>query len=385
MHSQGHEVVVLTGKPNYPSGKYFEGYGFFSKIVTDHDGITVLRLPILPRGKKFRSLGLAINYISFIVSASILSPFLLRKRDFDIIFVYGTSPILKTIPAILISKIKKVPIILWVQDLWPESIASSGFYVPKIILNFIDSIVRFIYKNSDLILCQSKGFEAEISKKMPNQNIGFLPNTINNLFEHTEKSTLIPDKLQPIKNTFKILFTGNIGEAQSLETALMALSIANNKTSIKFSLILVGSGSSSDSLKKLAKKLNLNNVYFFGQHPLKEMPDFIQNSDLLLITLKKSRIFEITIPNKLQSYLLSGKPIVGSLNGEGAEIIHSSKSGIAVASEDSEALADAFIDLANLSSEELSLMGQNGIKFFKSNYSDRMFVESLDKYIEILI
>jgi len=385
LQTHGHSVEVLTGKPNYPSGKYFKGYGFFSKIVSYDDDMTIFRVPILPRGKRFRFIGLSLNYLSFIVSASLLSPFLLRKRNFDIIFVYGTSPILKTIPAIFISKIKRVPLVLWVQDLWPESIVSSGFYLPKFILSFIDYIVRFIYKSCDLILCQSRGFVSEINKKMPSLKVGFLPNTISNLFEDTAKENLIPKELEHIRDTFKIVFTGNIGEAQSLQTALTALSITNKKSSIKFSLILVGSGSKTEELKSLAKKLHLDNVYFLGQHPLNTMPSFIQNSDLLLISLKKARIFQITIPNKLQSYLLSGKPIVGSLDGEGSEIINSSKSGIAVSSEDSEALSDAFINLANLTSKELSVMGDNGLKFFKNNYSDEIFLNSLDKYFEGLV
>ena len=385
LQTHGHNVEVLTGKPNYPSGKYFKGYGFFSKIVSYDDDMTIFRVPILPRGKRFRFIGLSLNYLSFIVSASLLSPFLLRKRNFDIIFVYGTSPILKTIPAIFISKIKSVPLVLWVQDLWPESIVSSGFYLPKFILSFIDYIVRFIYKSCDLILCQSRGIVSEINKKMPSLKVEFLPNTISNLFEDTAKENPLPKELEHIKDTFKIVFTGNIGEAQSLQTALTALSITNKKSSIKFSLILVGSGSKTEELKSLAKKLHLDNVYFLGQHPLNTMPSFIQNSDLLLISLKKARIFQITIPNKLQSYLLSGKPIVGSLDGEGAEIINSSKSGIAVSSEDSEALSDAFINLANLTSKELSVMGDNGLNFFKNNYSDEIFLNSLDKYFEGLV
>ena len=137
LKEHGQEINVLTGKPNYPKGKYFAGHSFFSKILGEEFSIKVFRIPITPRGSRFRTFGLAFNYLSFAFIASIIAPFILKKEKYDVIFVYANSPITKTIPAITLGKIKKIPVVLWVQDLWPQSLEASGFRLPKILLTAI--------------------------------------------------------------------------------------------------------------------------------------------------------------------------------------------------------------------------------------------------------
>ena len=144
LSKEGYNIEILTGKPNYPHGEFFDGFGIFSRIKNTENGITIYRLPIIPRGKRFRALGLSLNYLSFVIVGCLLGPFLLKGKKFDAIFVYANSPITKTIPAILIGKIKKIPVILWVQDLWPESFIASGFRLPSILIRIIRKMVKKI-------------------------------------------------------------------------------------------------------------------------------------------------------------------------------------------------------------------------------------------------
>lgn len=382
MHLNGHHVEVLTGKPNYPEGKFFKGFGFFSKIKNKED-FMVYRVPILPRGKKFKSITLGLNYLSFVISASFLSPFLMRKRKYDVVFVYGVSPILKTLPAILMGKIKGIPVILWVQDLWPDSIKASNYNIPTFLLSFLERLINYIYSNVDLILCQSKSFVKEIEKKEINKKVDYLPNVIDSVFQEPLKEyDSVKDTFNDYKDSFNILFTGNIGEAQSIETLIDAIQIVNGKTENRANLIILGDGSKLDFFKKMVKKNKIQNVHFLGHFPIEYMPHFISLCDSLVVSLKSERIFALTIPNKVQSYLASAKPILAAMDGEGAEIIKKSFSGYSSSAEDAEQLAYNIELLLNNSHEERSQLGRNGLKYFYENFSDESFIAKLNYFLE---
>ena len=375
LKEHGQEINVLTGKPNYPKGKYFAGHSFFSKILGEEFSIKVFRMPITPRGSRFRSFGLALNYLSFALNASIIAPLMLRKEKYDVIFVYANSPITKTIPAITLGKIKKIPVVLWVQDLWPQSLEASGFKIPKIFLSALSKIISIIYKNVDHIACQSSAFKEKIIDdfNISKDKISYLPNTIDDLFLHPTTRNIDVDILKHIKNNFKILFTGNVGEAQSMDTILRSAKELKDKSLKNINYIIVGSGSKLDYCKQFAEMERLDNIFFLGQYPLEAMPNFINFADALLITLKDEEIFNLTIPNKLQSYMASQKPIIGSLNGEGAKIIQISKSGLVSNAEDAHSLTENVVKMASLKKEELDEFGKNAKDFFQINFSSRIF------------
>ena len=375
LKEHGQEINVLTGKPNYPKGKYFAGHSFFSKILGEEFSIKVFRMPITPRGSRFRTFGLAFNYLSFAFIASIIAPFVLRKEKYDVIFVYANSPITKTIPAITLGKIKKIPVVLWVQDLWPQSLEASGFRLPKILLTALSKIISIIYGNVDHIACQSSAFKEKIMNdfNIPREKISYLPNTIDDLFLNSTENNIDFDILNKIKNNFKILFTGNVGEAQSMDTILRSAKELKEKSFKNINYIIVGSGSKLDYCKQFAQTEGLDNIFFLGQHPLEEMPNFIKFADALLISLKDEEIFNLTIPNKLQSYMASQKPIIGSLNGEGAKIIKISKSGIVSNAEDSHLLTKNVIEMASFKKEKLEELGKNAKDFFQTNFSSKIF------------
>lgn len=385
---EGFDIEVLTAKPNYPSGVFFEGHGFFSKITEEVEDITVYRLPILPRGRNHSAIGLSLNYLSFIVSASILAPFLLRKKNYDMVFVYGTSPIIKTIPALFIGKIKKIPVILWVQDLWPDSINSTSYKIPKIFVNLIKYFVRYIYKNVDLILVTSSGFIEKIISDFDinNRKVFHLPNIIDEIFLSKRlKKESIKNDLENYSGKFNILFTGNIGSAQSIETVIESASILKKNGIDEINYLIVGSGSKIDDHKALISMRQLDNVNFLGQYPIECMPIFIEFADILLITLRDEEAFSLTVPNKMQSYLASKKPIIGALNGAGAELIKSINCGLVSEAENAEKLAQNSIDMMKMSKSELQKMALNGFSYFEKNYSDDIFVLKLKEYIELVI
>ena len=170
------EVSVLTGKPNYPDGKVFDGYRA-SGLGYDRFGqIDVFRVPVIPRGKRSR-FGLALNYLSFILSAFFFAPVLLRKKRVDVIFVYAPSPLLQALPALALGFFRRVPVVLWVQDLWPESLAATKLVTNRWLLKAVRSCVRIIYKHVDLVLVQSEAFIGPISCLGVNrEKIVYFPN-----------------------------------------------------------------------------------------------------------------------------------------------------------------------------------------------------------------
>ena len=384
----GYKLDVLTGKPNYPKGKFFKGFGFFSKIKQSFQNYDVYRVPIFPRGVKFRTLGLVLNYTSFVFSASILGPLLLRKKKYDIIFVYANSPLTKAIPAIVLGKIKKIPVILWVQDLWPESFMATGYKLPVTLEGLLNKIVSWIYDNVDLILGQSEAFVKKIKEEHPlnDRKVDYLPNTINSIFSPSLIiKTELTSHMDPFKDTFNILFTGNIGEAQSIETVILAANELKTRNLDNINFIIVGGGSKLQESKDRAYEMNLENIHFLGSFPLEEMPSFINFSDVLLLTLKDELTFNLTVPNKLQSYLASGKPILASLNGEAADLIIKSNSGFVVKSQDYKDLADKAIYMSGMKNNDLEELGVNGFEYFDKNFSIEVFIRKISDFFNIAI
>ncbi len=374
------QVDVLTAKPNYPEGIFFSGFGFFSKIIYEEQTSKVYRLPILPRGKG--KLTLALNYLSFIFSGVAIAPFLLTNQKYDCIFVYANSPITKTIPAIFIAKLKKIPVIVWVQDLWPESILYSGIDLPRFIVSLVKLVTKFIYKNVDIIATQSKSFNKKISKDfdISPRKIVHLPNTIDPIFSSETTNVLLPERFLNNLGRFNITFTGNIGDAQNLDDILKAAKfIQTTNPDIRF--FIIGSGSKLEYFKDIVQKEEIKNLFFIGPYPLNHMPAFIAKSDLMLLSLKNEEIYNLTVPNKLQSYMASGKSILGNVSGASADLIESSGCGFTIEPDQPKKLAKKIIEISLYEPNELIDMGMRGEKYFKDNFSNASFIK---KFLSLL-
>lgn len=377
LKDKGHEITVLTGKPNYPSGKFFKGYGFFRKFRDEYEGIEIVRAPISPRfSGKF--IYLIFNYFSFVVSGFISSLYLFGRK-FDVIFVYEPSPITVTLPALWFKKIKKVPVVLWVQDLWPESISATGAIKSKRIIKAVEFLVRYIYKRCDLLLAQSMAFIPSIEKYAEgNTEVVYFPNYAEDIYR--DKPPIDNELEEKLPKGFRVTFTGNVGAAQDFSTILDAAEELKHNNNIKW--IIVGEGRQFTWVKHEVVKRGLDKcVYLMGQFPLADMPYFYSKSDLMLVTLKKSEIFSYTIPGKVQSYMAAGKPIVGCLDGEGKRVIEEAEAGLMAESGDSKKLAENISYLSKLPSQELAQYGKNSFEYNECNFNKSNLVDVLDKIL----
>lgn len=370
---RGHEVTVLTGLPNYPEGKIYETYGFFKRTRENYQGINVIRTWLLPRGKGggFR---LLLNYFSWAFFASIRAFFLSYQKKFDVILVHEPSPITQGFPAIVVKKIQKIPLHFWVLDLWPESLTSAGGIHNKYVLSLFTNMVKYIYNNSDKILISSKGFAASIlAKGNYNDKLIYFPNWAEDSILQGNLDYPIPD----LPKGFKIIFAGNIGVSQDVDSIIRAALILKEKTDIHF--VFIGDGRSKVYLEEFVIKNNLNQtVHFLGRFPIDAMKSFFSHADVLLVSLKNELIFNVTVPAKLQAYLCTKKPILGMLNGEGAQIIDEAKCGFSVNAADSIGLAKKIIEMYKMSVEERLNIGNNGFSFYEDNFTLNKCIDNLE-------
>lgn len=372
--SRGHEVTVLTGKPNYPEGVFFEGYGFLKKQRDSYSGADVFRVPLIPRGKG-SGFWLMMNYLSFAFFACLFGPFLC-KGLYDAIFVFEVSPVTVGLPAIVLKKIKNAPIFFWVLDLWPESLSSSGKLKSKLIIRSVESLVRFIYKNSDVILASSKGFISRIKLLAPKPNsIKYFPNFIEESIDQNEES--FADAVYNFPEGFKIMFAGNIGYSQSFPTILETVEKLKCYKNIHW--IILGDGRMAKWVNEQIDERGLkSNIHLAGRYPQEKMPYFYSNVDALLVSLKKEPNFELTVPGKIQSYLFSGKPIIASLDGEGALLVKKANAGVTCPAEDSVALAEAVLKLYHMEKKELYDMGINGRNYCVEHFNREKLFDKLE-------
>lgn len=372
--ARGHEVTVLTGIPNYPEGRYFDGYGLFNNMRQDYNGANIIRVPLVPRGRSggFR---LAINYLSFVISASLLVPFVCRKK-FDLIFVCQLSPVTVALPALLIKKLLGLPMIMWVLDLWPESITATNAVRNSAIIKCIEQLVRFIYHGCDRIIVSSDGFISSICDKGINAvKIGSFPNWYEQEYDERQNQILPPHVTLP--KGFIVMFAGNIGVAQSFETILSAAEKTKVYPDIHW--VIVGDGRQAEYVSAEVSSRGLSeNVHMLGRFPAETMPAFFANADVMLVSLKQDPIFALTIPGKIQSYMACGKPIVAALDGEGRRLLERSGAGLVCRSEDSEGLASAVLKLRGMSLAQRLEMGLKGKRYSQEHFKREMLIDRLE-------
>jgi glycosyltransferase involved in cell wall biosynthesis len=377
------QVTVLTGKPNYPDGKVFPGYTMLGIRREDHAGAEVVRVPLIPRGNSspFR---LAMNYLSFILSGYLLAPFALRGKAYDVVFVYAPSPLLQALPAIFLAWLKRAPLVVWVQDLWPESLSATGFVRSRYALSAVESVVRYIYRHTDLILVQSEAFRGPVSRMVDAADkIHYLPNSDDAVVSSTDPGEGAPAELvSAIRNCFSVVFTGNVGTAQAVELMVEAADALRGYPNIRF--FIVGSGSRDDWLTTEVRNRNLDNVVLTGRLPAAAMPPILSAASALLATLRDEPIFAYTIPSKVQAYLAAGRPIIACMNGEGARVVVAAGAGIACAAGNSETLAKAVLAMEAMTPQERAQLGENGRRYFSEHYEPQKLMEQLIGHLESL-
>lgn len=360
---RGVHVTVLTGKPNYPEGKLFPGYQVMGIVRERHDGVDIIRIPMRPRG--FKSIfGLAFNYLSFIVSGYLFAGRALRDLKPDLVFVYATSPILQALPALHFARRRRIPLVLWVQDLWPEAIEATGYVNNTLIKRIISALVRVIYRRADSILVQSEAFAEPVRELGGGANLYYHPNSVAVSAPTLSASAAANALAADIGRFFSVVFTGNVGMAQSMETVVAAAGMLSDTPGIR--IYIVGSGSALKSLEKSAQ--GLDNLVICGRFPATDMPKILGVASALLVILGPNLVGEKTVPAKIQSYLAAGRPIIACMNGEGARIVEASGAGVTCPAGDPAALATAIRKLHALDEHKRVEMGKNGYQYFENHF-----------------
>lgn len=364
LDAQGHEVVVATGKPNYPDGKVFEGYRAAGTQRERYLGrVEVLRVPLWPRGQGGAK-NLILNYLSFVFSGLLCLPWMLRGRQFDAILVFAPSPITQAIPAILLKWLKKAKLALWVQDLWPESLSATGFVRNPYLLRAVGWMVRAIYRPCDTLLVQSRAFVEPVAQYADRAKIQYYPNSMD-----VSSKTLVPvpgELLELLEQHFCVVFAGNLGTAQALDTLVQTAVHLRDEPRIR--LVLVGSGSRLAWLKAQQQALGLDNLVLPGRFPMEAMPQIFERASALLVSLNDEPAFAQTIPSKIQTYLAAGRPILACMNGEGARVVCEARAGLASPAEQVLPLVANIRCMQALGASERGAMGTSGRAYFDAHF-----------------
>lgn len=375
---RGHQVTVLTGIPNYPSGKVFDAYRINPRVFSEFKGARVIRVPMVPRGSG--GARLVLNYMSFVLGATIWGTWRLRGIAADVIFVFEPSPVTVGLPAVWLSKIKRSPVVFWALDLWPETLAALGVVRSPRILRWVGRMVRFIYDRCALVLGQSSGFLDSISNHCSDkQKIRYFPSWAEDVFANEDVP--LAAEVPVLADGFNVVFAGNIGEAQDMPTVLDVAERLKGNVDIRW--IIVGDGRKSEWLRAEVSNRGLQSkVLLPGCFPVERMPSFYAHADALLVSLKRDPVFSMTIPGKVQSYLMAGIPIIGMLDGEGATVIRDANAGLTCAAGDGAGLAEAVLTMAAMSPEARRQLGRNGRQYAQQEFGRKQLMVRLEGLLQ---
>lgn len=382
MQKRGHEVSVLTGVPDYPEGRFYEGYGVFKRRFEIYRGVKVFRFPLIPRGKG-RAWELALNYLSSAFFASLLAPFYCCEK-YDVIFVFDTSPITIGLPAIVLKKIKSIPMIFWVLDLWPESLSATGAVRSSRVMEMVRRLVRFIHGQCDRILVSSQGFVQSIDETGGyDHDLTYFPNWVEPEYLIDKAEGTFED-LPVLPDGFRVMFAGNIGVAQDFDTILAAAELLASYPDIHW--VILGDGRMAEWVKDQVRQRNLGGQFhLLGRYPAEVMPNFFAQADALLMTLRREPIFALTVPGKLQSYMACGKPIIAGLDGEGGKLVEESGAGLACPAESPEELAGRVLALYRMPPSVRHKFGERGKQYCQEHFDRNTLFAKLETIMMELV
>ena len=376
---RGHQVTVLTGKPNYPGGRFFNGYGFFHPREERFKGVRIIRTPLIPRGRG-RGLSLLVNYSSFVIF-SLFAVLFRLGRDYEAIFVQQLSPVFAALPGVWMKKRIGAPLVLWILDLWPESITAASNLNSPWLLKCVTHIVRYIYRAADVILMSSRSFGGSIRGNLADsaKEPEYFPNWAEDVFTSPQQHEVPFDVQFP--PGFKVMFAGNVGAAQDFETVLRA---AEQTRGSGICWLIVGGGRKLEWIQSQIGERALNNVFVLGNHPMELMPAFFRGADAMLLSLRDDPLFRLTVPAKLQAYMAAGKAIIGVLAGEGAEVLRASEGGIVVEPGHATALAAAALRLRDLPGVERQRMAACSRAYYQANFDRSTRIDRLEELLQQL-
>ncbi len=373
---RGYQVTVLTGIPNYPQGKYYDGYGLFKKRKETWNGIEIIRIPEFPRGNS--SLGMILNYLSFPMSGFFWSIFTKIKCDY--VFMFETSPMTQCVIGVWYTKKHKKPLYLYAQDLWPENVeVVTGIKHPAII-EPIQKMVDYIYKNCTDIFVPSPSFVravCERKKTVSKEKVHYWPQYAEEFYVPLAKTNV---EEIPATDAFKIMFTGNVGYAQGLDI-LPKTAMLLKEHGQKVLFCIVGEGRYKEEFKNEIKKLGVEDLFcLISKQPATRIPELLAASDVAFLSFMETKLFDMTIPAKLQSYMACGKPVIAAAAGETKRIIEEAECGLCSPSGDAETLAGTIEKVMAYTEEERQTMSINARKYFEENFEKQKLMDEIETY-----
>lgn len=391
LQGRGHEVTVLTGFPNYPSGRLYPGYRMRLRQRETLAGVPVLRVPLYPEHSR-SGLRRALNYLSFALSATLLGLWSTPRPD--VLFVYHP-PLTVALPAYILSRLWRVPFVYQIQDMWPETLAATGMLSNPKLLRWIGRFAEWVYGKAHSILVISPGFRQNlVAKGVPAKKLHVVSNWVDpSTYYRAEPDPQLAAQLGLV-GRFNVMFAGNMGEAQGLETIvetarlLAADTLSGNQEASSaerppVQFVMVGDGIALPRLQQLAEQHGLANIRFLGRYPVAEMPRLYALADVLLLHLRRDPLFQITIPSKTLAYLAAGKPILAAVAGDVADMVLSVGAGMACPSEDPSALAAAVQSLQSMSAAERHAMGERGLVAAQTQFSREILIGEIEAVLQV--
>ena len=372
---RGHEVNVVACVPNYPAGRFFDGYSNRERREEEWSGAHVTRAWTWPRGR--RAISLLTNYLVYPVTAS-WSLLAKRHRGTDVSFVSMPSPLFQAIAGIVFRWRTGTPCVIWVQDLWPESAVFTLGLRNPLIVRPLSALCGWIYRRADLVLVQSPSFTDRIVERgVDRDRIRVFPNAAPDGYvpmtpaEAPEAGALVP------REGFRLMFAGNIGESQDFDTIVAAAERLTDHTELTW--VIVGSGRDMDRVRDLIARKGLDDRFaFLGRHPSEDMPRFFAHADAMLVSLKDTPIFGLTVPYKIQGYMACAKPIVASLNGTGAEIVEAAGCGVTAPASS----PDAVRRMLDTPPAERDAMGRRAKEWCDTHYRPEKIYGDLERWLQ---
>lgn len=357
----GHDVEVLTGFPNYPGGRLYDGYRIKAFQRECIDGIPILRVPLFPSHDSSARHRL-LNYLSFAITAT-AGVFFVRRPD--VAYIYHP-PATVGLPALAMKWLRGVPFVYDVQDLWPDTLSATGMINSGTALAIVGGWMQRIYRASAHVVVLSRGFSTALSNRgVPAEKLRIIHNWADESQINLRPSSPERGRELGFEGKFNIVFAGTMGKAQDLRTVLSAAGMLLDEPTARF--VLIGGGVEVDELQREATSMGLTNVVFLPRRPIHEIGEFLGLAEALLVHLKDDPLFEITIPSKTQAYLMAGRPLLMGVRGDAADLVLQAAAGLTFEPGQPEQLVAAVRSLMAMSNVDRSNLGANGAAFYRES------------------
>lgn len=377
---RGHDVVSITTFPNYPEGKIYAGYRQRWRQWENIDGVKVLRVPLYPDHSR-SSIKRALSYLSFMISAGTLAP--LMSGPAEVLYVYHP-PLTTGMAGLALSFWHRIPFVYEILDIWPDTLAATGMLSNPQALNMIGHIAKFIYQRAAAITVTSNGFKQNLMDKgVRADKIQVIPNWADESIYQPVERDLEWGQRYHLTHKFNVMFAGNIGIAQGLDTLIEAARQLQHIPDLQ--IVIIGGGVALSDLKAQVERQQLTNILFIDRQPAQHMPAFFAWADALLIHVTKNPLFAITIPQKTQAYMACGRPIIAAIDGDGAEIVHHANAGLICAPENPEGLVKAIQIMYATPASEREAMGQAGYHAYLTHYRRQIAIEKYEQLFHKII